>query len=424
MKLQLIASRKLILLASTLVFAACSKDKKNDPLPPQNTPVITSTAPATAIVGASLTISGTDLSWSTAPVRVTINSADCPVTAASPSSITCTLPTELVSPGGVATFPLQVKVGSQLSNTVQQSVSATEQSGWFYVKTGLATGLNKIVVPDPRILYAQKSRFIYGSADGGYAWAGASDNGILGLGSALASYDGTTTMSDFARQIAFGSQNHGLGNISIRGGDGANGVINGIFMNSPTTGLVMTDKGEFFTVNSAGTYQSEYVSTYSGNNTLGYRIMAAADMNNLVATGYVQVAGTATPIIIRKRNGVYSESINFNLISNLQTQVKDIQMPDANTYYITDASNKLYKYIPGGTVLENQRASTIYFPTAMEGYAAYNGVIYHTTDGADNWQPVHTMPAGDNITSIRGKGGLVYVLGENASGGFILKYKP
>jgi hypothetical protein len=206
----------------------------------------------------------------------------------------------------------------------------------------------------------------------------------------------------------------------------------GMYLSGPATGKVALQNGKIYSIN--GSFDStsgitlEFTSSYAG---AGYvwNEYSAVDANDAMAVGQVWdpggVPNTTAPLVTVKTNGTYDEYIMPSAVTT--APLAEVQLVNNALGYAFDTNGTLLKYTGNRnwTAL-SQKATAFWFAGVDTGYAVYNGAIYQTANGGQNWSSVFTLQPGDVIYNFTGRDGMVWAIGNNTQNntGIIYKYNP
>jgi hypothetical protein len=425
-----------------LFLGSCSKSGTSAPEPYQpKGHSISSISPQNLTNGSQFIITGTNFGTDINQVKVTLDNQYIVVKSVSPTTITATIPDNLVASGSKS-FSLRVSVEDYLSNILSITVTYNEPTGWFYAATipGNSSSFNPtyklITFPTENVGYIHKERYIYRSADGGLTWEGNTLNGNLGQGYAFYSFDGDHNWVDYFGDIYYttvsGTNWSGYTRLDTITSIPyiSNNSVRGLYMSAPSKGYVLKGSGRLFYINGSFapkdiTLAFQSLHAPANPNSGGFQKLSVADENNLMIAAVINDGGETKPLIIQKKSGAYFEYIVNDEFFATDKQIKSLQLVDGNNGYLIDGNNDLFKF-KGAVNWEKltQKASCAYFKDPNNGYAALGGKIYQTADGGTHWQEVFTAKNDETITAITGKGNKVWAVGNKANQAFIIKYNP
>jgi hypothetical protein len=137
--------------------------------------------------------------------------------------------------------------------------------------------------------------------------------------------------------------------------------------------------------------------------------------------GFLQADAAVTSRI----DGAYDEY--FTPDSSTGGNFQKVQLLNPTTAFGVDVGKNLMKFSGGRnwTIL-SQKATACWFVSTTTGYAAYNEVIWQTTDGGQNWASVFNLQPGDVIRNFASCNGKVWGIGNNSitNRGVLIKYNP
>jgi len=224
-------------------------------------------------------------------------------------------------------------------------------------------------------------------------------------------------------------------------------LITGVYAYGVQSGYILTQEGNIYKVNGDFSpanisldYHSRYFYDAGPNNTFAiFNKLEALDSNNIMAIGSPGPAGY--PVLIHKRNGVYTEYNFANQFGGTGTVIRDMQYVDANTAYLLSEDGQLYKYSNDSNLIklplnvyisrfrflnENVGYASVYINTSPYSIVFADSYIYKTVDGGITWTPDFILNSNEKITSFFVSGNEVWALGldnftSSSESGFILK---
>jgi hypothetical protein len=417
------------------LFFSCKKTE-NHPSDPDKPLVmsISGVNPSNPAAGSLLTIQGRGFGTDTSRIKVTLNGQPVQMLAINDTSIKITIPANILT-GGSQTFTLELEDGPLILAQTQITVHFAEPKGWFYASYipisagGSSPIFKQIIFPTDSIGYVVREKYLYRTVDGAETWKGDNNNGGLGFGNAVSSTDGNHVWNEVGVDIFSSTDgttwsNSQLDTISTIPGIHTY-VIEGLYMSSATNGQLMTPSKLFYINGSFAPkdISPEYQSIYSSSDA-SYRRLSNVDELNLMIAGFATIGGATQAIIVQEKAGTFTE-YPVSVISTAGFSLPALQLVDANTAYLADGNNDIFKMTgPANWARLNQKATALYFKDANNGYAAYNGIIYQTSDGGSSWQTAFTLRTGETIHSMTGRNGKIWALGNDATQGIIVKFNP
>ncbi|OQP52787.1 hypothetical protein A4H97_24100 [Niastella yeongjuensis] len=407
------------LFSLTLVFSCSKSDGPNfeDQLPG-----ITSISPEKIYTGTQVTINGKNFSNDTAAITLWIDNQIIPVSAATTSSVTFTIPLHFLTTGQKAcSVQLDVKQQNVIYSAHDSiTISYQEPHGWFYTTTLPVPGdypvYKQLIFPTDSIGYVRSDITLYMTTDGGITWKGDINNGGFSHGSAVASSDGKNVWLESIADVLVGT--NGINTWTIPAGTHYNSLIAGLYTTDPANGLVALACGKLYDINGSFSgatikYQSPF---YVNDNTGVWQKMSAIDKDNLILTGRYN------KFVIEKA-GVFSEG-DLSSLSGTNVITTGLQMVDANTIFLVNSNDELIKYSGNTWTKLSQKANAVYFINTTTGYIAYNDKILKTTDGGASWAELFTLKASEKAGVICARNGKIWVIGNGDKQSFVLKYNP
>lgn len=414
--------QKVFLLIALLSMSLIFSCNKSDDAPSGNSSISFKPIPGKVYTNTSVTVTGNNFGTDTSKINLRLDSRKMVITAISNESLTFFVPQNFI-PWGQKDCTLEILREGYTSMQRQVMVYYAEPAhGWGYGgPLPQNTGFKQLIFPTDSIGYALADRSIYRTTDGGTTWVGDANNGNFSYGYAIASSDGLNTWMDYNYQVAV-SDNGTKWTLGVEGRS-FDMTIFGLYTAGPANGLVATWGGKLFDVNGsfAGATLKYQSAQYTTGNYALWAKMSALDKNNLIIAGF---ATSKTNIMILEKAGVFSE-VDISSVSKSASNVKDLQMVDANTAYIVDANNALIKYDGNNWTKLSQAANLVYFTNATTGYIAYNKKILKTTDGGATWKEEFTLNDDEFVAALCARNGNVWAIGSNTKQqGFTVKYKP
>ncbi|MFH1453040.1 MAG: IPT/TIG domain-containing protein [Armatimonadota bacterium] len=342
-----------------------------------NTPSITTLSIDTGIVGASVTITGTNFGSAQGSSTVTFNGVSASITSWSNTQIVCTVPS-------CTTGDVVVTVAGNASD----GSSFTPATGWTAQTSGVSGWLNGIIFTDANNGWATGTQDCLRTTNGGTNWT------------TVYSIGGATFYTIYAlnnlKAWAGGSKENCY--YTTDGGSNWTGVwvntyhITTIFMINENIGwLACNDYGQ--TVKRTGGAGTSWSNVYDAGS---YRIKSIHAEN----VNQVWGVGTSGRIIYSSNSGsswtVQTSGTAYNLYS--------VWFTDTSNGWAVGEAGTIIHTIDGGSNWASQTSGTneclygVCFVDSSHGWAVGGGgTVIYTTDGGTTW----TAQASGTVKSLR-----------------------
>jgi hypothetical protein len=208
--------------------------------------------------------------------------------------------------------------------------------------------------------------------------------------------------------------------------------ITGVYTYLPFRGYILNQEGRVYKVSGSFSpkdisleYTSSYHTDASSSSDVKFHHISALDSLNMVMAGSSGTYPNTKLVLIHKKNGTYAE---YDLTTQLEYGLANIQLTDPNTVYILDGNYNIYKFTSGTQLTRLPiQAYSFCFVNSQVGYAAFKDRIYKTTDGGQTWNTDFVLRTDDYISAMYTKDQKVWAIGRANGGsasGFAIRYDP
>ena len=432
-----------------LTVLSCSRPSGND-----DAPIIYWSSPQNISNGTEVTLGGVNFGTDPAVIIVRVDSlAIAPTTVLSPAELKFIMPAGIVTSGS-KTVRVSLLVKGKPSNVIELVVTY-EHHGWKYIAEDAPFGCNNygsnMYFLNDRTGYLFSPNCAKWTSDSGKNW-----------GDVIMGYFHNGVFSVYNDRYFWIQSDNGAGNKDMLWWDYGSGMsgtfayfdtlstipglqnktISGMYQTGQHSGYIITEEGRIFKLNNGygpANITMEYEASYSATAT-GFNpytnSLTVIDANNLMFAANPKINGVLVPIIVHKKNGVYTE---YNLAALFGSTVVSVQMVDATTAYANDLANgRMYKYHNGtwSQLPVFAWVSVFHFVNKDVGYAAPLRVItpnyskiFKTTDGGQTWTvDIDIRGIEPYVTTFFGKGNKIWVTGRYntapSANSFLLTYTP
>lgn len=428
-----------------VALISCSKGNNLDSVNSPANPVMSSYSPANPTTGDKLTIFGHHFGTDISTVSVKLDSVALVIQSLNDSSLVAYIPANILT-SGQKSFVLSIYINGRLSNTLTITI-AFAVHGWRYVGSAIDFLNGPSMGQVRRIAFSDYNRgmivgpgIVASSLNGGTNWGGVF-GGANTLGYALSVYNEDHIWMEYDRfDISYRNQHDPIFyQFSTAKLDTITTVpyfqgktITGVYAFKPFRGYILNQEGRVYKVNGSFSpkdisleFTSSYFKQATGASDIRFYKISGLDSINMVFAGWPKVYPNTQLVLIQKKNGVYSE---YDLSSQLQYNIGDIQLTDPSTVYILDGFYNLFKFTNGTQLTKLPiQAYSFCFVNSQTGYAAYTDRIYKTTDGGQTWNTDFILRTEDYISAMFAKDGKVWAIGRGGAGGgagFTIRYDP